>query len=155
MRSGACAALSSMLVSFSACTRELRRAVRGNQFVLPTAFMYNGVLVVQAALTAVCVGLAWLYQDQHAALSALYGGVVAAANTWLLLRRIATAGELAKRNIRYSIYSLYFGALQRFIFVLVCLGIALGGIKLDPVPLLLTFGIAQLAFLVAGKDAFK
>jgi ATP synthase protein I len=138
MRSGACAALSSMLVSFSACTRELRRAVRGNQFVLPTAFMYNGVLVVQAALTAVCVGLAWLYQDQHAALSALYGGVVA-----------------AKRNIRYSIYSLYFGALQRFIFVLVCLGIGLGGIKLDPVPLLLTFGIAQLAFLVAGKDAFK
>jgi ATP synthase protein I len=121
-----------------------------------TASMRNGVLVVQAALTAACVGLTWLYRDQHAAIAALYGGAIATANTWLLTQRIARAGELAKRNVKYSIYSLYFGAVQRFIFVLVCLGVGLGGIGLDPVPLLLTFGIAQLAFMIAAaKEAMR
>jgi ATP synthase protein I len=113
--------------------------------------MRNGVLVVQALLTAICVGVAWLYRDQQAALAALYGGSVATANTWLLTQRIARAGELAKRNPKYSVYSLYFGALQRFVFVLVCLGVGLGGLDLNPVPLLLTFGIAQLAFMLAAS----
>jgi ATP synthase protein I len=118
--------------------------------------MRNGVLVVQVALCAVCVFLAWLYRDQDTAIAALYGGAVATANTWLLTRRIATAGELAKRSVKYSVYSLYWGALQRFVFVLVCLGVGLGGLKLEPGPLLLTFGVAQLGFMVlAGKEAMK
>jgi len=118
--------------------------------------MRNGVLVVQAALIAICVGVAWLHRDQQAALAALYGGAVAAATTVLLLRRVASAGELARRSVKYSVYSLYFGAVQRFVFVLICLGVGLGGIKLDPAPLLLTFGIAQLAFMIAaGREAMK
>jgi ATP synthase protein I len=121
-----------------------------------TTSMQNGVLVVQAALIAVCAGLAWLSRDEQAALAALYGGAVAAANGWLLMRRVQIAGELAKRSVKYSVYSLYFGAVQRFVFVLVFMGIGLGGIKLDPIPLLLTFGIAQLAFMIAaGREAMR
>jgi ATP synthase protein I len=118
--------------------------------------MRNGVLVVQVALAAACAGLAWFCRGDEAALAALYGGAVATGNTWLLTRRIARAGELAKRNVKYSVYSLYFGAVQRFVFVLVCLGVGLGGIKLDPVPLLLGFAVAQIAFMIAaGKEAMK
>jgi ATP synthase protein I len=118
--------------------------------------MRDGVLVVQAALTVACAGLAWLYRDQHAALAALYGGAVATANSAMLVRRIATAGELAKRSVKYSVYALYFGAVQRFVFVLLCLGLGLGAIELDPAPLLLTFGIAQLAFMIAAAgEALK
>lgn len=118
--------------------------------------MRNSVLLTQAAITVACTGFAWFYQDQHAALAAFYGGAVATANTWLLTQRIARAGELAKRSVKYSVYSLFFGAVQRFVFVLVCLGVGLGSIKLDPVPLLLTFGIAQLGFMiVAGREAMR
>lgn len=118
--------------------------------------MRNGVLVVQAALTIACAAVTWFSKDQQAALAALYGGALAAANSWLLVRRIATAGELAKRNIKYSVYSLYFGAVQRFVFVLVCLGLGLGGLELNPVPLLLTFGVAQVAFMItAGREAVR
>jgi ATP synthase protein I len=112
--------------------------------------MRNDVLVVQAALTIACAGVAWISRNPQAALAALYGGSIALANSWLLTRRIASAGALAKVNVKYSVYSLYFGALQRFIFVLVCLGFGLGGIKLDPAPLLLSFGIGQLAFMIAA-----
>jgi ATP synthase protein I len=136
--------------------REATQCAAESKQFCSIASMRNGVLMVQAALTVVCVAVAWLHRDQQAALAALYGGSVAAANSWLLLRRIATAGELAKRNLKYSVYSLYFGAIQRFLFVLVCLGVGLGIIKLNPGPLLLTFGIAQLAFMVAAaKEAVR
>lgn len=118
--------------------------------------MHNGVLPIQAAITVGCAVLAWSYQNQDAALAALYGGAVATANTWLLTQRIARVSDLAKRSVKYSVYSLYFGAIQRFVFVLVCLGVGLGSIRLDPIPLLLTFGIAQLAFMVAaGRETMK
>jgi hypothetical protein len=46
---------------------------------------------------------------------------------------------------------LYFGAVQRFVFVLVALAIGLAAIKLMAEPLLLTFGVAQLALFFAGR----
>jgi len=131
------------------------RAAEFNHFC-SIAFMRNDVVLTQAATTIVCLGLAGLYRGEYEALAALYGGAVATANTWLLTMRIARAGELAKHSVKYSVYSLYFGAVQRFIFVLVGLGVGLGGMKLSPIPLLLTFGIAQLAFMIAaGREAMK
>jgi ATP synthase protein I len=94
--------------------------------------------------------VAWISRDPQAALAALYGGLVALGTSAMLTRRITSVGELAKVSLKYSVYSLYFGALQRFVFVLVCLGLGLGGIKLDPEPLLLSFGIGQLAFMIAA-----
>ena len=112
------------------------------------------LIVVQAALAVVCTLVALIYQGQDSALAAVYGGGVAIGSTWLLVKRVARAGELAKTNLKWSAYSLYFGAIQRFVFVLAMLGVGLGVIRLDPVPLLATFGIAQLGYIIAaGKQA--
>ncbi len=82
---------------------------------------------------------------------ALYGGGVALLNTLWLNRGVIQAGETAKKNPKLSTYVLYFGAMQRFVFVLVTLAIGLAAFKLMPEPLLLTFGVAQLALFFAGR----
>jgi ATP synthase protein I len=116
--------------------------------------MRNTLLAVQSTLILVCVVIAWAYWDYNAALAAVYGGAIALANASLLARSVRRAGELAKTDPKLSTYPLYIGAIQRFVLVIAGLGIGLAGFHLSPIPLLLAFGIAQLAYIiVAGMQA--
>ncbi len=112
--------------------------------------MRNALFIIQAALVAAAIGGAWYLKGDTAALAALYGGAVALLNTLMLSRRLVRAGELAKTDPQRGVYSLYFGAVQRFVFVLAALAVGLGLLKLDPLPLLASFALAQLAYLVSG-----
>lgn len=112
--------------------------------------MGKRLLAIQAVLVLAGTIAALIYKGQWAALGALYGGSVALGNTALLARRIERVGELAKNNPQRGMYSLFFGVVQRFVFVLVGLGVGLGGLELDPIPLLATFAAAQLAYLIAA-----
>ena len=116
--------------------------------------MRNNLIVVQAALIVLCAIVAWIYKDHGAALGALYGGAVALVNAWLLVRRVERVGELVKTDPNRGMYSLYMGAVQRFVLVIATLALGLGLLHLDPVPMVLTFGIAQLAYAIAaGRQA--
>lgn len=108
------------------------------------------VLIIQFILMIIGAGVAHMYQGESAVLPALYGGAVALANTLLLSKRVAKAGELAEKNPNHTVYSLYFGVVQRFVFVLVALGIGLSVLELSPTPLLGTFMVAQLAYMLTG-----
>lgn len=110
----------------------------------------RNVLIIQVILILAGSAVSRFYLGDDALLPAFYGGVVALANTLLLSQRVARAGELAKTNPQRSVYTLYFGVVQRFVFVLVALGFGLGYLKLLPVPLLGTFMIAQLAYVLMG-----
>lgn len=83
--------------------------------------------------------------------AALYGGGVAVLNTWWLTRGVSSAGVLAENDPKQGVYMLYFGAVQRFVFVLVALGVGLAALKLRPEPLLITFGVAQLVYFMGGR----
>ena len=116
--------------------------------------MRNTRLAVQAALVLVCMLIAWVYWGHNAALAAGFGGAIALSNAVLLARSVRRAGELAKTDAKLSTYALYFGAIQRFLLVIVGMGIGLAVLHLSPIPLLLAFGIAQLAYIiVAGMQA--
>lgn len=110
----------------------------------------RSILIIQFILMLAGVAVSWSYQGESALLPAFYGGAIALANTMLLSRRIAQAGEIAKTNPQQSVNALYFGVVQRFVFVLVALGFGLGFLKLMPVPLLGTFMVAQLAYMLMG-----
>ncbi len=116
--------------------------------------MRNHLIIVQAALIAICVFGVWIYGDFSSALAAIYGGVVALANAWLLSRRIDRASELVKVDPNKGMFSLYVGAIQRFVLVLAGLGVGMGVLQLHPMPMIVTFGIAQLAYAIAaGRQA--
>lgn len=114
--------------------------------------MNKRLLYVQAALVLAGVAIALTMKGHASAVAALYGGGVAIINSMLLVWRVKRAGEAAKTDPKRSVYILYFGAVERFVFALVGLAIGLGALKLDPIPLLLTFGVAQLAYFFDNQS---
>jgi ATP synthase protein I len=110
----------------------------------------RNVLIIQAILILAGVAVSRFYQGDAALLPAFYGGAIALANTLLLSRSVAQAGELAEMSPQQSVNALYFGVVQRFVFALVALGVGLSYLSLMPIPLLGTFGVAQLAYILMG-----
>ena len=110
----------------------------------------RSILIIQFILVLAGVAVSKYYQGDVAMLPAFYGGAIALANTLLLSRRVARAGEIAETNPQQSVNALYLGVVQRFVFVLVALGFGLGYLKLMPIPLIATFMIAQLAYMLMG-----
>ena len=98
--------------------------------------------------------VAWGYLGNKAALAAAYGGAMALINAWLMIRRLTRASQLAESNPLSGTYNLYFGAVERFVFVLVGMGVGLGVLRLDPLPLLASFALSLVTYIiVAGKQA--
>jgi len=110
----------------------------------------RSLLIIQFLIILAAAVTSWFYQGETAVLPALYGGAVALANTMMLSGRLRKAGEIAKDSPQQSVNSIYFGVVQRFVFVLVALGVGLGALKLLPLPLLGTFMVAQLAYVLVG-----
>ncbi len=114
--------------------------------------MSKRLLITQVTLVVAGVLVAFYYKGETGALGAFYGGGVALINSFLLVRRLDRAGEIAKTDPKQSVYMLYFGAIERFVFALIGLGVGLSFFKLDAVPLLATFGVAQLAYMLPGQS---
>ncbi len=110
------------------------------------------LLGIQVVLVLPGLALAWYWYGADGSLSALYGGAIALINTLWLGRKVELAGEMAEEDLQRGIYAIYFNAVQRFVFVLVALGVGLQALKLVPQPLLLTFGVAQLAYFFGRRE---
>jgi hypothetical protein len=113
--------------------------------------MNKRLITFQALLITGAIVFSLYSFGTAAFIPALYGGGVALLNTLWLNRGVVQAGETAKDNPKLSVYVLYFGAVQRFVFVLVALAIGLAALTLKAEPLLLTFGFAQLAYFFSGR----
>ena len=115
----------------------------------------RSLLIIQASLVIIGIAVSYYYLADDGILPAAYGGAIAIANTILLSRRLDSAGEMAKENPEGGVLTLYLGVIQRFIFVLVMFGIGMGVLKLLPPPMLGTFAVAQLAFMLFGSKQAK
>lgn len=81
------------------------------------------------------------------ALSAAYGGGIALFSSLILMRRATQAIKSASEGSQ-TMLVLYIGVIQRHVFVLIGLGLGLGLLKLNAKPLLIVFGISQLAYFM-------
>ena len=106
----------------------------------------------QAGLVLLAVALAWHWYGTDGVIAAIYGGGIALINTLWLGRKVELAGEMAEEDVTRGIYAIYFNAVQRFVFVLVALGVGLQALQLTPQPLLLTFGLAQIAYFFGRRQ---
>jgi hypothetical protein len=86
--------------------------------------------------------------------SAAYGGGIALFSSLILMRRTDRAMKSAENGSPQVMGLLYIGVIQRYVFVLLGLSIGLGLLKLNAKPLLIVFGIAQLAYFMPwlGKE---
>ncbi len=106
------------------------------------------LLGMQALLIGVVVFLYLLLGSSPDAHAALFGGACALLNAWLLGRRLRLAANVAKISPGQEVMVIYVGVLQRFALLLALFIVGMGWLKLNPVPLLVAFGIAQVAFFL-------
>lgn len=114
--------------------------------------MNKRLLYIQATVVLAGVVIAFTQMGSASALAAAFGGGVALLNSELLVWRVKRADDAAKTDPKRSVYILFFGAVERFVFALAGLAIGLGVLKLDPIPLLAMFGIAQVAYFFYGQS---
>ncbi len=101
----------------------------------------RNVLIAQLILISIVAGL-FLMKGSEQAVAALYGGAIAFVNSLLIARRISRANRVLDKDPKADVFSLYIGAVERFVVTLVAMAIGMGWLKLDPMALLVGFGAA-------------
>ena len=114
------------------------------------------VLVVQA-LVVVSIAIAWglFGTGGPGALAALYGGGVAMVVTLLLGLRIQLASDVGATDKARGAAALYLGVLERYAVVLIGVGVGMGVLHLEPLPLILGFASAQTGYLLRLPDRLQ
>ena len=115
------------------------------------AYGARRVIGLQLASSAI-IAVLFLFQDALHAASALYGGLTSVSTALLLSRGVRRAGEAALGDPKKSLAILYVGAVQRFFLVLGLLALGFSLLKLDPVAVIVGFGIAQISYAVSTRS---
>lgn len=111
------------------------------------------LLLLQLMIVAGAALAAFLGWGAEAASGVAFGGGTALLSAWMLGRRVQRAGELARTSPGIETAVLYIGAIQRFAVVLALFWLAMGHLGLPALALLAGFGLAQVAYFVAGALA--
>jgi len=117
---------------------------------LELAIKTRKVIGLQIAIGALVAVFFYLTYSPWHGLSTLYGTLISVLSSWWLSRGVSSAGAHAGQG-RKGEAILYVGAALRFIMVLALFAIGLAVIKLAPVPMVVGFVLAQLAFVIVGN----
>ncbi len=105
------------------------------------------ITAIQMVMVVAIAGLFSLTTDWYAGVAALYGSLIVILNTlmqvWQLKRADRIAGLDAARNMRY----LYRCAGERFFLTVALLAAGIGMLRLEPLPLLSGYIVAQIAMV--------
>ena len=106
--------------------------------------------LILLATTGVCI-----YMGSDFFVPALFGGLVALLNTWMMARHMRRSGEIARNDPKMSVVSMSIGIVQRFVLVAIALGVAVIWLfDRQAVPALLAvFIAAQMAYFLSGGHA--
>lgn len=110
---------------------------------MKTVILWQVPLILATSIIA-----GWL-NGWMAAASAGFGGSIALANVLLMAWRLRSAGTAADSTP----VSFYLGAVERFAFTLSAFAFGMGYLELPPLPMLFAFGLAQIAYVVAQREA--
>ncbi|MCK5665367.1 MAG: ATP synthase subunit I [Thiotrichaceae bacterium] len=104
------------------------------------------ILVLQSLLAMGIAYAFYIYDGEHAAQAALYGGCMVIFNIWITNRRMQSAAKIAKISPGNEVGVFYLAAVQRFIFTLGFFMLGMGLLELVPVPMLIAFAIGHLGY---------
>lgn len=83
--------------------------------------------------------------------SALYGGAVAMLSAWWLGRGLNAAGERAREHPGQGVAVLYSRLFQRLLGVVALFVIGFGALRLAPLPMVVSFAVAQLGYAANAR----
>ncbi len=105
-------------------------------------------LLFTQLLIIVAVAIYFTIANPSAVIAVIYGGGIAVVNNLLLACRVKRIQKRNQLNPQQDVMSLYLGAVERFVFTLGAMMIAMGGLSLSPIPLLITFSLTQFAYIL-------
>jgi len=105
------------------------------------------------ALTQVCIGgfsaAGFLLKTGVAsAQAAIFGAFIGVVLSLFLGWSVARAANAAPENQKISMGMLYISAAQRFLLALLLFGLGMGYLKLEPLPMVITFCLVQIGYFV-------
>ena len=92
----------------------------------------------------------WVYYGYYYAISFSYGGSLTILVTLLRGWRLKKINNSLKNT--FSIIHIYIGAIERFILVILGMGIGMGGLKFLPFPMIMGFTITQISYFFNLPD---
>ena len=113
------------------------------------------LLINQASLVFLGLAVSTWYFGVSAILPALFGGVTAMVNSYLLSRRLDAASNMAETSPDMGVLTLYTGVVQRFLFVAAMFVVAIGFLGFKPIVVIGVFALAQIAYMVSGVQEAK
>jgi ATP synthase protein I len=102
-------------------------------------------------IVVVLAGGSTLFWNLATGLATIFGGFISVVSALMLSWKIKKAGELAVSMPGKSLRTLYFGAVERFLFILVAFAFAIAVLKLLPLPVIVGFVAAQLSYVLLAK----
>lgn len=115
------------------------------------------LLWVQGALVLIAALACGVGMGLETVPAALFGGAIALLNTAISAERLHRATAAAGQDARQGMAALYSGAIIRFVATPALIAVGILALGLDPVAILIGFGVAQLGYLVnhvqTGSDA--
>jgi len=111
----------------------------------------RNVVLAQLSLVAAAVIAAFLWRGQFAALSALFGGAIVLVNSLLLSWRVARTADQEGNSVALA---MYLGAAQRFLVAALGFALGIGGLGLEPLPMIAAFALAQFGYAVAARRQY-
>jgi len=105
------------------------------------------------ALTQLCIGGFssagfFLKGGVTSAQAAIFGALIGVALSLFLSWSVTRAANSAPENQKISMAMLYLSAAQRFLLALLLFGAGLGYLGLEPLPMVMTFGLVQIGYVV-------
>jgi ATP synthase protein I len=111
-------------------------------------------LLAQSIAVILCALYYLLTAGLEHGIAALFGGAVALTNTLVLRWNFERAGRIAGNSADKNLRLLYRTAAQRLFLTIGLLALALGGLKLEPLAVLVGF-LAGLAALLVARYGFR
>lgn len=106
--------------------------------------------ILQFVITLISALLFFQFYDWSFGVAAGYGGAVALINFVSLYAVVTWANIASRSSPERGVVYLYVGAAQRLLQTIVLMAVGMGVWDLKPEPLLITFGVCQLAFMISG-----
>ncbi|MDH5544489.1 MAG: ATP synthase subunit I [Gammaproteobacteria bacterium] len=113
------------------------------------------LILYQLAAGAIVAVLFLLFKDLVAAVSALAGALTSSASAFLLGTGVSKAEASAIDNPGKSVGTLYFGAVKRFLLVIILFVLGLKFLHLDALAMAAGFIAAQIGFVFLFKGLSK
>ena len=107
------------------------------------------IFFAQSIFLVICALYFFLSAGLNHGIAAIFGGGIALANTLVLRWNFERAGRIAGNSADKNLRLLYRTAAQRLFLTIGLLVLALGGLKLEPLPVLVGFLVGLAALLVA------